>query len=124
LNMPFQMVGMVLAGVSGGLYRRFAIETDNTTRSCLEVAVLGGFVTLVYDLITNVGIGLQFVLSGMDLTSGLLFAFAYGSFLSLVHIVSNTLVFGVVFLPLQRSLKNLKLGEMSWSKKEHLYSQS
>lgn len=124
LNMPFQIIGMVFAGICGGLYRRFTEKMDISARSCLETATLGGFLALVYDLITNVGFGFQLVLAGADPMSGLLFALAYGSFFSLVHILSNALVFGTIFLPLQSALNNLRFGDMSWSKKERLYLQS
>jgi hypothetical protein len=36
--------------------------------------------------------------------------------------VSNTLVFGVLFLPVINALNRLGVGEFPWSKKERLYS--
>jgi hypothetical protein len=122
LNIPFQMAGMIIAGVLGGLYKRFTREISFSARFSLETAVLGAFIALTYDLITNLGFGIQLVLLGEDSSLALLSVIASGSFFSLVHIVSNTLVFGVLFLPITNALNSLSVGEFSWSKKEHLYS--
>ena len=50
LNMPFQIVGMAIVGLAGGLYRRY-LQSYNSSKIYLEVAVLGAFLTVVYDLI-------------------------------------------------------------------------
>lgn len=122
LNIPFQMVGMIIAGVLGGIYGRFTHNIRLGTNFFLETAVLGAFVALIYDLITNLGFGVQLILTGENYSLALFTALAYGSFFSLVHIVSNTVVFGVLFLPVTNALKNLKVGESRWLKKEHLFS--
>jgi len=122
LNIPFQMVGMIIAGVLGGTYGRFTRNIRLGTNFFLETAVLGAFIALIYDLITNLGFGLQLILTGENYSLALFTALAYGSFYSLVHIASNTIVFGVLFLPVTNALNNLKVGESRWSKKEHLFS--
>jgi hypothetical protein len=122
LNMPFQMLGMAIAGILGGFYKRFTQNMNFSARFCLETAILGGSIALVYDLITNVGYGFQLVLTGMDPTLALFSAIAYGSFFSLAHVLSNSAVFGAMFLPLANMLNSLKIGELPWSKKERLYS--
>lgn len=122
LNIPFQMAGMIIAGVLGGVYKRFTDDISLSARFSLETAVLGAFIALIYDLITNLGFGIQLVLAGEDSSLALFTAIAYGSFFSLVHIVSNSLIFGGLFLPLTNALNSLKVGESRWSKRERLYS--
>lgn len=124
LNIPFQMTGMIIAGIVGHIYKAHAPDRVNTTRFCVETAVLGSFIALVYDLITNVGFGFQYILAGMDPVWALISAIAYGSFYSLVHIVSNTVVFGFLFLPLASAISgfNANGSELCWSKKERLNS--
>jgi energy-coupling factor transporter transmembrane protein EcfT len=121
LNIPFQMAGMIFAGVVGGVYRKFTHKFSFSARFSLETAILGAFIALVYDLITNLGYGTQLILAGENSSLALLTAVAYGSFFSLVHIASNSIVFGTLFLPLTNALDSLKVGKSPWSKKEHLY---
>jgi predicted membrane protein len=122
LNIPFQMGGMIIAGALGGVYRRFTHNISFSARFSLEAAVLGASIALVYDLITNLGYGLQLILAGEGSSLALFTTVAYGSFFSLAHILSNTAVFGVLFLPLTKALSSLKVGESPWSKKELMYS--
>jgi len=122
LNMPFQVAGMAFAGILGRVYKRFAPNKFNSTRFCLETGILGALIALIYDLITNVGIGVQFILAGMDPTLALFSAIAYGSFFSVIHILSNSAVFGFLLLPFANALNSLKVGELFWSKREHLSS--
>jgi len=122
LNIPFQMIGMIIAGVLGGVYKRSTRNITFSAKFSLETAVLGAFIALTYDLITNLGFGIQLVLAGENPSLALVTAVASGSFFSLLHIVSNTLVFGVLFLPVTNALNSLNVGEFRWSKKEHLYS--
>lgn len=106
LNMPFQMIGMSLIGLAGGVYQKFS--KGYTSRSfCFETAVLGAFFTTIYDLITNLGVAFQFVLAGTPLDLAVLTALAYGTPLSLIHVASNTAVFGVAFLPLIKAVNNV-----------------
>lgn len=122
LNAPFQMIGMAVAGILGGVFRSFAPTESDAGRFCFEAAVVGGLVALIYDLVTNFGVGVQFILAGMDPALALVSALAYGSFFSLIHILSCGAVFGVLFLPFARALNNLRVGDVNWLKKERLYS--
>jgi hypothetical protein len=122
LNIPFQMVGMIIAGALGGIYRRFTHNISFSARFSLEAAVLGASIALVYDLITNLGFGLQLILAREGASLALFTALAYGSFFSLAHILSNIAVFGALFLPLTKALSNLEVGESPWSKKEPMCS--
>ncbi|MEM3694932.1 MAG: ECF transporter S component [Candidatus Bathyarchaeia archaeon] len=105
-NMPFQMVGMSLIGLAGGVYQKFS-KDYNSKSFCLEAAVLGAFFTTLYDLITNLGVALQFALSGTPPNLAVLTALAYGTSLSLIHVASNTALFGVALLPLIKALHNV-----------------
>lgn len=118
LNIPFQMAGMIIAAVLGGVYKRFTHDISYSPKFSLETAVLGAFIALIYDLITNVGYSTQLILAGESPSLALFTALAIGSFYSLAHIVSNSLVFGVLFLPITSGLNSLRVGEL-WSKKEH-----
>jgi hypothetical protein len=110
LNMPFQMVGMALAGLLGGVYGWYMSGRTSSARFCTEAAILGAFVALVYDLITNIGVGVSFILAGMNPALALSSAIAYGAFFSIIHISSNTAVFGVLALPSVNALYNLTRG--------------
>lgn len=122
LNIPFQMAGMIIAGVLGGSYRKYTSRISFSARFSLETAVLGALIALVYDLITNLGFGIYLVMAGENPYLAISTTIAYGSIFSLVHIVTNSAVFGILFLPLTNALNRLKVGDSLWSKKEHLYS--
>jgi len=122
LNIPFQITGMIIAGVLGSVYRKFTPNLSFSARFSLETAVLGAVIALVYDLITNSGVALGLVLAGESTSLAFLTALGNGSFFSLIHIVSNSIVFGALFLPVMNALNILKIGEFTWSKKERLYS--
>jgi predicted membrane protein len=121
LNIPFQIVGMIMAAVLGSVYRRFTRDIGFSKNFFVATAVLGAFIALIYDLITNFGVGVQLIFAGEDPSLAFLTSIAYGSFYSLLHIVSSSLVFGVLFLPVTNALNNLRVGESPWSKRERLY---
>ena len=106
LNMPFQIAGMALVGLAGGLYRRY-LQSYNSAKFYIEVAVLGAFLTVLYDLITNFGVALSYMIAGMHPTLAVITALAYGTPFSLIHIFSNVAVFGIVFFPLIKALNNV-----------------
>jgi hypothetical protein len=110
LNIPFQMAGMIMAGGLGGAYRKFTPNINFSARFSLETAVLGAVIALVYDVITNLGYGMQLVLTGESLSLALFTALAVGAFYSLLHIVSNSVVFGVLFLPVTNALNKSRVG--------------
>jgi hypothetical protein len=107
LNMPFQMIGMALAGILGGVYRWYMSSRTSSARFCAEVAILGALIALIYDLVTNIGVGVSFILAGMNPALAIFSAIAYGAFFSIIHISSNTAVFGVLTLPSVNALNNL-----------------
>jgi len=95
--MPFQMAGMFIVGVAGGIYKRYVVG-EKSGRLCLETAVLGAFLTLIYDIITNSGTA---ILAGR----AIIFTFFMGITMSVIHICSNTVFFGSAFTPLFKTLQ-------------------
>jgi len=121
LLMPFQMVGMAIAGVAGGVYRRY-LANPTETWFFVKAGVLGAFIALIYDVITNIGVAFSFVIVGTSPHLALFSALAWGAPFSLIHVFSNTIVFGVIFLPLMKVLNNFLEGVGVWLKKEQLHS--
>lgn len=66
----------------------------------IEVAALGAFLTLIYDIITNAGFALLFRLD-------LIFVLIMGTWFTLLHVGSNTILFGSSFLLLSKIVKQL-----------------
>ncbi|MEM3731227.1 MAG: ECF transporter S component [Candidatus Bathyarchaeia archaeon] len=108
LNMPFQMFGMGLIGLAGGLYRGY-MQNRLKLESFFEIAVLGAFLTVVYDIITNFGVALFPIISGVPPSVALLSVFASGAPFSFVHVCSNIGTFGLIFIPLIRALNKFPL---------------
>jgi len=115
LMLPFQVTGMVIVGIGGGLYRRTRSGLYDV-ESCVETAVLGAFLTLVYDIITNFGIAVSYMLLGMPILLAFINAVISGALFSVIHVVSNTAVFGLSFFPLTNALQKLLGGEKTWKK--------
>lgn len=113
LMLPFQMAGMVIVGIGGGLYGRTGAGS-HATRSCLETAILGAFLTLTYDLITNSGMAVSYMLMGAPVFIAFASALVSGALFSLIHVVSNAAIFGVAFVPLTNSLQKLLGGGKTW----------
>jgi len=122
LLIPFQIVGMAIAGLSGGIYRRH-LPNQAQTWFFAEAAVLGAFIALIYDFITNIGVAYSFAIAGTSPPLALFSALTWGAPFSLIHVVSNTAVFGAIFLPLIKALHNVLDGVGVWLKKEQLHSQ-
>lgn len=108
LNMPFQMLGLSVAGLAGGLYQRH-MQSYSTAKFCVEVSIVGAFLTVLYDLVTNFGVALSFMVVGMDPTLAVTTAIAYGAPFSLVHVGSNVAVFGIAFFPLVKALNYISM---------------
>ena len=121
LVIPFQMAGMAIIGFTAGIYRR-SLNKLNNARISAEVAVLGAFLTLLYDVITNTGVAVQIMSAEVPLIIALISVFSTGVFASAIHIVSNTFLFASGFIPLLKALQNIPGGEALWSRKELLRS--
>jgi len=81
-----QVVSMGFVGACGGLWGRWA-GTPARSPSALKLGAIGAGLTLIYDLATNVSIGITFSQLAPTLVAGIPFA--------LLHIGSNALVFAV-----------------------------
>jgi len=89
--MPFQMLGMALMGFAGGFYRKTLGRNFGVAESLnFESACLAAFLTLIYDIITNAGYALLFNLP-------IIAVLIAGVWFSVVHVVSNTVLFGAAF---------------------------
>jgi hypothetical protein len=106
LNMPFQMLGMSVVGAAGGLYRKYTQKPSPS-----ETAVLGATLTVFYDLVTNIGMALFYMIIGTNPTLAVVTALGYGTPFSLIHIASNIAVFGLAFFPLIKAVSQLLVVE-------------
>ena len=89
--MPFQMLGMALIGFAGGAYRKLLGNDFSIPKSLdFESACLAAFLTLIYDIITNVGYAALFNLE-------IVVVLITGVWLSIIHVVSNTVLFWAAF---------------------------
>ena len=99
--MPFQMLGMAIVGFTGGIYRKSLGENFQPSKTLnLEAAALAVFLTLTYDIITNVGYAVLFNVE-------IIVALIAGVWFSVIHIVSNTLLFGTCFSYFVKLITNL-----------------
>lgn len=101
LMLPFQLTGMVAMGIGGGLYRQMKGGLYGAN-SCIEAAVLGSFLTLLYDLITNLGVAVSFMLSGTSFFLSYISTIISGALFLVIHVISNTIIFGIFFFPLTK----------------------
>jgi len=114
--MPFQMAGMALIGFVGGVYRKLLGENPSKTIGTkilnLEVSSLAAFLTLIYDVLTNIGWALP---SNTPIIAALI----SGAWFTAVHVISNTLFFGGAFFILVRVIGNF-IGESTWSPRKEV----
>ena len=105
--MYFQITGMALVGAAGGIYRKF-LDKNSLKRATItfEVAILAAFLTLIYDVITNVGHAFLFNIN-------IIVALVTGVWLMIVHVASNVVLFGAAFFDLVKTVSKL-LGESVW----------
>jgi hypothetical protein len=115
LILPFQIIGMALVAVGGDLYRRSKGGSYNAG-SYAETAVLGAFLTLVYDVLTNFGYAVTQMLAGQPIFLAFIGTLISGAVYSALHVVSNTIFFGAGFVPVTNALQKLLGGEQAWKK--------
>ncbi len=111
--LPFQVSGMALVGIGGGIYR-WVRNNNYDSRTIFETAVMGAFFTLTYDIITNFGVAVSQI--GIPIQIAFATAIISGAIFSVLHIGSNTIVFGLTFYPLTKAIKNLLGDETNWRK--------
>jgi len=99
--MPFQILGMALMGFAGGAYRKLIGNDFSISKSLnFESACLAAFLTLIYDIITNVGYAVLFNLE-------IVIVLIAGVWFSIIHVVSNTVLFGAAFHRLVKIIGSL-----------------
>jgi hypothetical protein len=108
INIPFQMIGMSSIGAVGGFYGK-RIQGVGSAKLCVEAMLVGSVLTLLYDILTNIGMALYYVLAGMELNLAVLTAFASGTPLSIIHVGTNMAVFGVMFFPFMKALTHIQM---------------
>ena len=113
LMLPFQIIGMGFVGLAGGLYRKTRKNSTGVS-SVAETGILGAFLTLVYDIITNFGFSVALMLTGVAPLPAIITALVSGAPFSLIHVGSNLLIFSAAFFPLTRAMKELTGGETQW----------
>jgi len=104
--LPFQIAGMMLIGVVGGLYAKMIINRWSAG-GFLETAILGAFLTFTYDVVTNTGTAVYIALSGMPFPNALVAALISGAVPSVIHIGWNLAVFGAATMPLANSMQRV-----------------
>lgn len=107
--LPFQVLGMAIIGFVGGIYKQTFKDIDFSLERLLEIALLGAFLTLLYDFITNLGHALLF---GPNLIAVLI----TGAFFTFIHVLSNTLLFTSTFIPLVEVISKFLGGDGKWVK--------
>ena len=96
-----QILGMAITGFAGGLFSRFFLEKETNIFSLITLGLLGFICTLIYDFLTLISYPLS---AGLGL-SGMIAALVKGIGFTLLHEISNTIVF-VVTIP--KVIKYLK----------------
>jgi len=99
--LPFQMVGMFLIGFVCGLYSK-AFGGITSKRAPVKVAVLGALLTLIYDIMTNLGFSL-FANSIAAFISVLVMG---GALFSFIHVISNAFLF-MASIPILNAIREL-----------------
>ena len=112
LNMPFQMLGMGIIGFAGGVYRKTLHRERFSLIHMFEVAVIAASLTLLYDLITNLGFAMLFQINFIA-------ALIMGAWFMVIHVGWNTFLFFISFFPLVEIVKKVWGGDKElWALKE------
>lgn len=97
-----QVLGGMMMGAAGGLLRSIMPGIPVVVRGIL-LGIGGGLLTLVYDVITNIGGFIAFT-TEKTFVAYLLTGIAF----SLLHIFSNTLVFSMLLFPILNRVASLR----------------
>lgn len=81
---------MMFIGISGGVFRRLYCESDSNLSISLKMGVAGFYLTLVFDLVTNLGSAISFYNGDYAI------ALLLGLYFMVIHVVSNTIIFGTI----------------------------
>ena len=96
-----QILGMAITGFTGGLFSRFFLEKETNIFSLITLGLLGFICTFIYDFLTMISYPLS---AGLGI-SGMIAALVKGIGFTLLHEISNAIVF-VVTIP--KVIKYLK----------------
>ena len=96
---------MSLIGLAGGVYSK-TVADGNARWMPVEVAILGAFLTLIYDIITNVGYALQFSLFTNSVIVSFISVLVAGSVFMVIHVASNTVLF-MTSIPIVKAIQKL-----------------
>ena len=97
-----QIIGMSLTGIIGGLVRPFFFVKQFNVFLISSLAILGFTVTLIYDMLTLIAYPIA---AGLGF-SGMLAALIKGLGFTLLHEISNAIVFVVSIPRIIKLLKN------------------
>lgn len=100
-----QILGGIITGFAGGVLRNL-ISSFPVFLKIVTLGIIGGMITLIYDVITNIGGFIAFTTEKTFfayLTTGIIF--------SLVHIFSNILLFSVLLYPVIAKAETIVSGE-------------
>lgn len=92
---------MALIGAVGGIANKFLNTPNSNSEKMLGAAALGGVLTIIYDLVTNYAYAISF-----GLAQQFILVLIAGAWFSLIHVISNTLIFGMLLAPVSRMLKD------------------
>jgi len=93
-----QVIGQAIVGFSGGVFGPRVARVTKKWAAFAATGTLGLFLTLFYDGVTSVGA--YFVIAGERNFSDLLKFVAGGMLFVSIHIVWNTMVFGLALKPI------------------------
>jgi hypothetical protein len=102
--LPFQIIGMTSIGVAGGLYSKMA-KFSLSKGGFIETAILGAFLTFIYDVVTNVGTAVS--ISGLPFPQALILVLITGAVPSVIHVGWNTVLFGGLVAPLVNAMHKM-----------------
>jgi len=100
LNLPFQTAGMVIIGSAGGIYRQTLQSERFSSIHLIELPILAASLTLLYDLITNIGFALIAEVN-------LMVVLVMGTWFTVVHVAWNAFLFTASFVPLVETVKKV-----------------
>ncbi len=95
-----QLFGFMLFGFSGGLFRPLILKSVNKKKVVVLLILAGAVLTFWYDLSTNVAFAIFFGPFWPALIAGLAF--------SVVHTISNILIFGLSGAIIQKIWKRIE----------------
>ena len=99
------MAGMAIIGFVGGVYRKTLRNNGKLSLvHIVELPILAGSLTLLYDVITNAGFAL---IANLDLIVVLII----GAWFTVIHVAWNTFLFTAAFIPLVEAVKKVWRGE-------------